>query len=340
MLLVVHLSFLHAKQLLMRLIRKSANICKPLVGIDARQLYPYSICQPMPTGLFTRWDLDSETARFTSRQNKTRSFEYMVISYFKRTRSEYEIESFFTTDRQKKNDCFSVDGFCSHCNTVFEAMGCFYHFCPCQELRPSLTEEDIRRASKKRELHAFVRHYIEEKGYKVIELWEREWWRLYKTTNTDKQHIPEHFPYRRSVAAEQLLEGIKQGKLFGYVQCNIEVPENLRANFANFPPIFMNTLVSESDIGDLMKNYAEGEWLLSQPRKTLISCFILQNEHLLLLCCSFVYNLVLFAQKYTVLLSTLQRNASTGLCSQQWTQNARWLKSKLKCRRRDNEASC
>ena len=105
-------------------------------------------------------------------------------------------------------------------------MGCFYHFCPCQELRPSLTEEDFQRGSKKRELDALRRHYIQEKGYKVIEMWECEWWRLYKTNNTVKQHIREHFPYRRSLAAEQLLEEIKKGKLFGYVQCDIEVPEN------------------------------------------------------------------------------------------------------------------
>ena len=39
-------------------IRKSANICKSTVGIDASQLYPYSMCQPMPTGLYTRWDFD------------------------------------------------------------------------------------------------------------------------------------------------------------------------------------------------------------------------------------------------------------------------------------------
>ena len=130
--------------------RKSTNICKSFVGIDASQLHPNSMCQPMPTSLYTRWDLDSETSRFTPRQNKTRSFENMVKSYFQRTRRECEIESFFTTGRQKKTDCFSVDGFCSHCNTVFEAMGCFYHFCPCQELRPSLTEEDIQRGRKNR----------------------------------------------------------------------------------------------------------------------------------------------------------------------------------------------
>ena len=135
-------------------IRKSTNLFKFIAGIDASQLYPYSMCQPMPTGVCTRWDFDSETGRFTPRQNKTRSFENMVMSYFQRTRPECEIESFFTTGTQKKIDCFSVDGLCSHCNTVFEATGCFYHFSPCQELRTSLTEEDIQVGSKKRELDA------------------------------------------------------------------------------------------------------------------------------------------------------------------------------------------
>ena len=83
-------------------IRKSANICKFIVAIDTNQLYPYSMCQHMPTGLYTRWDFDSETSRFTSRQNRTRSFENMVMSYSQRTRPECEIESFFTTCRQKK----------------------------------------------------------------------------------------------------------------------------------------------------------------------------------------------------------------------------------------------
>ena len=119
--------------------RKSTGLCKCIVGIDASQLYPYSMCQSIPTGLYTRWDFDSDTGRFMPRQNKTRSLEKMVLSHFHRTRPECEIESFFTAGRKKKIDCFSVDEFCSHCNTVFEAMGCFYHYCPCQEVRPSGT---------------------------------------------------------------------------------------------------------------------------------------------------------------------------------------------------------
>ena len=36
------------------LIRKLLNLSKYIVGVDASQLYPYSMCQPMPTGLYTR----------------------------------------------------------------------------------------------------------------------------------------------------------------------------------------------------------------------------------------------------------------------------------------------
>ena len=42
-------------------IRKSSNLCKSIVGIDASQLYSYSMCKPMPTGLYTRWEYDSDT---------------------------------------------------------------------------------------------------------------------------------------------------------------------------------------------------------------------------------------------------------------------------------------
>ena len=42
-------------------------------------------------------------------------------------------------------------------------------------------------------------------------------------------------------------------------------------------------------------------------------------ENLILFYCCFIYIWCLFAQKYTVLLSTLQRNASTVFCSQRWT---------------------
>ena len=49
---------------------------------------------------------------------------------------------------------------------------------------------------------------------------------MYKTTSNAKEHIRKKFPYRPSLVAEQLLEEIGKGQLLGYVQCDIEIPEN------------------------------------------------------------------------------------------------------------------
>ena len=168
------------------------------------------MCQPMPTGLYTRWHFDSKTSRFIPRQNKTRSFEKLVMFYFQRTTPECEIEIFFTTGRQKKLTASALMGFVLIATLCLEPWVAFTtHFCPCQELRPSLTEEAFQRCSKKRELDALRRHYIQEKGFKAIEMRECEWWRLYKTANAVKQWLRKQFPYRPSLAAEQLLEAIK-----------------------------------------------------------------------------------------------------------------------------------
>ena len=63
-----------------------------------------------------------------------------------------------------------------------------------QEARPSLTEQDIERGNKKREMDDMRREYIEEKGYKVEEMWERDWWESFKTDDKIKNHVRTRFP--------------------------------------------------------------------------------------------------------------------------------------------------
>ena len=46
----------------------------------------------------------------------------------------------------------------------------FSYFCACQEVRPSVTEEDIQRRSKNRELNALGPLHIQEKSSNVIEM--------------------------------------------------------------------------------------------------------------------------------------------------------------------------
>ena len=116
-------------------------------------------------------------------------------------------------------------------------MGCFYHYCPCRPSRPALTEEDIQRGRKKREMDEMRKWYIEEKGYTVVEMWECECCKLYKTDVTVKEYLRESFPCQRPLHQDQLLDKNKSGALFGYVQCDIKVPEYLRTK-CNFPVSF------------------------------------------------------------------------------------------------------
>ena len=132
----------------------------------------FSMCQEMPTGLYTRWEFDTDSQKFRARTNTSRTFENMVMSYLQSQRSECKIESYYTTGKQKKIDSFSVDGFCTHCNTVFEAVGCYFHFCPCQEAKASLSKEETQRGIRKREHDELRRDYLKSKGYKIVEIWE------------------------------------------------------------------------------------------------------------------------------------------------------------------------
>ena len=139
------------------------------------------------------------------------------------------------------------------------------------------------------------KQYIKEKGYNVVEMWECEKWNLYKTTTCVTQHLRESF--ERPLREGSLLEQIKSGNLLGYVQCDIEVPEELKKKFANFPTIFKNTNVGRHDIGSLMKVYAEKEGLLCQSWKMLISSYFLENGTLITLLPLFYLDLGLVCKK-------------------------------------------
>ena len=104
-LLVVHLPFSHAKQLLMKpLIGYQKLFASPLVELILVNLKHTQFVNPC------RWDLDPETKIHTSTK-QTRSFEKMGMSFLQRQTPESKNESFYTTGRQKKTDSFSVAGF-------------------------------------------------------------------------------------------------------------------------------------------------------------------------------------------------------------------------------------
>ena len=132
--------------------------------------------------------------KFKASHNRTRNFEKMVMSFYQEKRPECKIDSFFKSGKQKKIDCFNVDGYCDHCKTMFGAMGCYYHFCSCQESRPSLTDQYIERGNKKREMDDMRREYIKEKGYKNEEMRECDLWESFKTNDKIENHVSRRNP--------------------------------------------------------------------------------------------------------------------------------------------------
>ena len=124
----------------------------------------------------------------------------------------------------------------------------------------------LKGGNKKREMDELRREYIKERGYKIQEKWECEWWKHFKTDSSIKNHVKTKFPYKRPLSTDSLLKKIKNRSLFGYVQCDLIVPDELKPTFSNFPPIFKNIDVSRNDIGEYMKKYAEENDLLKNPQ--------------------------------------------------------------------------
>ena len=123
----------------------------------------------------------------TSHYANLRFFENMVWPNFQRLRPDCRIESNVSTSLQNKISCFSADRVCNHCNTVSEALGRYCNYCFCQEARLSLTDANIERGVKKREHDEMRRHYVRQKGYQIVEMWECEWWSLFSQKTSQRQ---------------------------------------------------------------------------------------------------------------------------------------------------------
>ena len=219
------------------------------------------------------------------------------MSYLQSQRPECTIESYYTTGKLKKIDCFSVDGFCAHCDTLFKAMGCCFHFCPCQESRASLSEEEMQRGIRKREHDELRRDYLRNKGYDIVEVWECKWWERLKEEENVRNHVTKNFPFKLPMKQESLLAKIRDGKMFGYVQCDLEFRDGLKYKFSNFPPVFKNFNVSRAEIGDYMREYAIENNLLKQPQRMLISSFKLENGTIITPLLNFYLSLALKCTK-------------------------------------------
>ena len=65
-----------------------------------------------------------------------------------------------------------------------------------------------------------------------------------------KNYVRTHFLFKSPLSANSLVQNIRNETMFGYVQCGLSFPDELKAKFSNFPPIFKNIDATRNDIGE------------------------------------------------------------------------------------------
>ena len=65
-------------------------------------------------------------------------------------------------------------------------------------------------------------------------MWECEWWEHFKTNSSVKNQVKTNFPHRRPLSTDSSLKKIKNGSLFGYVQCDLIVTDEMKLTFQIF----------------------------------------------------------------------------------------------------------
>ena len=161
---LVHLLVFFANQLLSELLFEIRETYAILLSwsmiVEWTLGWRVNLCQPV----FVRVEIWRQRWRISQPKKQDRCSWCFGVVFFSRRRPECKFQSFQTTARQNETDHFIVDGLCSHCNAVLKSTGSLYHFCPSQEVRGSLTEEDNNSGCKKRELDELMRPYIQLKA--------------------------------------------------------------------------------------------------------------------------------------------------------------------------------
>lgn len=79
---------------------------------------------------------------------------------------------------------------------------------------------------------------------------------------------------QRSKSEADILEMVKAGELFGLIEVDIHVSDNLCDKFSEMPPIFKNVSVSRENLSEHMKEFAANTDHLKSPQRMLIGSLL------------------------------------------------------------------
>ena len=116
---------------------------------------------------------------------------------------------------------------------------------------------------------------MQDKGYAVEIIWEKDWQDLVTQRPEINAYLSKHSTYthfKKYLNQNQIIKYIKDGCLFSFVECDIEVPDHLKDYFSEMTSIFKNTEISLKDVGQHMQEYAK-EHIKDIPCRLLIGSY-------------------------------------------------------------------
>ena len=100
-------------------------------------------------------------------------------------------------------------------------------------------------------------------------MWECQWRKAKKDNPIHNAYVyPTEHIFR--MTQQEVLEYIKNEDLFGVVEVDIHVPEDLKEHFQEMPPVFKNIKITETDIGDHMRDFLKENKRTFKDTKYLI----------------------------------------------------------------------
>ena len=133
-----------------------------------------------------------------------------------------------------------------------------------------MTVKDIRARDRQRVQD------LQDKGYTLEIIWEKDWQALVPQQPKIKAYLSKHRTFthlKKYLNQDQIIQYIQDGCLFGFVECDIHVPDHLKDYFSEMTPIFKNTEVSLNDVGQHMPEYAKERHIKDIPRRLLIGSY-------------------------------------------------------------------
>ena len=228
-------------------IRGGEETCRKIVGYDANALYLWAIMQDMPTGWYTR-------------RREENKFRPQQAQPYGQMAAQWLTSVSFTTGhtirhqsngREKRVGKLLVDGWCAETRTAYQFHGCYFHGCTnCYEPQETnalngKTMAKLLEDTKKNT--ANLRRHV-----KTVEMWECEWKEIRKEPDV-KSFLAPTRRQKWKMTQQQIITAVVDGTLFGMVECDVRVPSELRAHFAEMQPIFNNVTVTRDDIGPFMR---------------------------------------------------------------------------------------